>query len=107
MHRRAKAIQVRIPAHSLGRFDRRDTILSRSDLDGTALPSRRTLKGHPRTLGQAGLPSLVSSAVGRQVLVGRVEFVPSRLGVVAAFTPGEVVGEIFDMELHPGSIGGE
>jgi hypothetical protein len=36
-----------------------------------------------------------------------MEFVPSRLGVVAAFTPGEVVGEIFDMELHPGSIGGE
>ena len=107
MHRRAKAIQVRIPAHSLGRFDRRDTILSRSDLDGTALPSRRTLKGtsaHARTGGTAVTRV---SAVGRQVLVGRVEFVPSRLGVVAAFTPGEVVGEIFDMELHPGSIGGE
>jgi len=31
-----------------------------------------------------------------------VELVPARLGVVAALTPGEVVGEIFDMD-SPGA----
>ena len=36
-----------------------------------------------------------------------MQLAPPRLGVVAAFTPGEVVGEIFDMDLHPGAVSGE
>jgi dihydrofolate reductase len=51
--------------------------------------------------------SCSSAEVGRQALIGRVELVPPRLGVVPALTPGEVVGEIFDMELHPGPVRGE
>ena len=35
-----------------------------------------------------------------------MELVPPRRGV-DALTPGEVGGEIFDMDLHPGPVGGE
>jgi len=35
---------------------------------------------------------------GRQFLIGRLELVPPRVGI-AALTPGEVGGEIFDMDL--------
>ena len=52
-------------------------------------------------VARAELPDL-----GRQVLIGGDELVPPRLHV-AAFTPGEVIGEMFDMDLHPGPIGGE
>ena len=45
--------------------------------------------------------------VGRQALVGRVDSIPSCLGVVAALTPGEVISEIFNVELHPGPVRGE
>src|SRR5713101_3373315 len=41
--------------------------------------------------------------VGRQVLIGRDELVPPRLGV-AALTPGEVGGEIFGVDLPPGPV---
>src|SRR5215831_6513237 len=44
--------------------------------------------------------------VGCQVLIGRQELVPPRVGV-AALTPREVGGEIFDMDLDPRSVGGE
>src|SRR6478609_12055621 len=43
--------------------------------------------------------------VGRKVLVVRDEFAPARLGV-AALTPGEVGGEIFDVDLPSGPIEG-
>ena len=43
---------------------------------------------------------------GRQVFIGRLELVPPRVGV-AALTPGEVGGEIFDMDLDPRPVGGE
>jgi hypothetical protein len=43
--------------------------------------------------------------VGRQVLIGREELVPQRVDV-AALTPGEVDGEIFDVDLYPGPVGG-
>jgi hypothetical protein len=39
-------------------------------------------------------------------LIGREELVPPRVGV-AALTPGEVGGEIFDMDLDPRPVGGE
>jgi hypothetical protein len=44
--------------------------------------------------------------VGRQVPVGRHELVPPRRAV-AAFPAGEVGGEVFDMDLVPGSVLGE
>src|SRR6266853_2212093 len=44
--------------------------------------------------------------VGRQVLIGRDELVPPRLAV-ATLTPGEVSGEIFGVDLPPGSIEGD
>jgi hypothetical protein len=40
-------------------------------------------------------------------LIGRVKFGPPRLYIVAALTPGDVVAEIFDMELHSGPVSGE
>jgi hypothetical protein len=43
---------------------------------------------------------------GRQVVIGRLELVPPHVGV-AALTPGEVGGEVFDMDLHPRPVGGE
>ena len=39
-------------------------------------------------------------------MISRQEFAPPRVGV-AALTPGHVGGEIFDMDLDPGSVGGE
>ncbi len=44
--------------------------------------------------------------VGRQVPVGRHELGPPRLAV-AEFPPGEVGGEVFDVDLVPGSVLGE
>jgi hypothetical protein len=38
--------------------------------------------------------------LGRQVLVGRDELVPPRLGV-ASLTPGEVSGEILGVDCQP------
>jgi hypothetical protein len=48
-----------------------------------------------------------SAEVGRQALVGRVEFLPSCRRVAAALSPSEVIGEVFDMELYSGPISGE
>ena len=44
--------------------------------------------------------------VGRQGFIGRLELVPPRIGV-AVLTPGEVGGEILNMDLDPRPIGGE
>ena len=44
--------------------------------------------------------------VGRQVLIGGQELAPPRL-VVTALAPGEVGGEILNVNLHPGPVGGE
>src|SRR6185312_3645261 len=52
-------------------------------------------------------PAGSSAELGRQALIGRVEIVPPGLGVVAALTPGEMVGEIFDMDLHSSPVSGE
>jgi hypothetical protein len=46
------------------------------------------------------------AAAGGEALVGREELVPPGAGV-AALTPREVGGEIFDMNLDAGSVGGE
>ena len=48
----------------------------------------------------------VLADVRRQVLIGRDELVPPRLGV-AALTPGEVGGEIFGVDLPPGPVEGD
>src|SRR4051794_17620111 len=42
--------------------------------------------------------------VGRQVLIGRFELVEPRLGVVA-LAPGDVCGEILDVDLESRSVG--
>src|SRR6266508_2417593 len=44
--------------------------------------------------------------VGRQVLIGRFELVEPRLGVVA-LAPGDVCGEILDVDLESRSVGPE
>jgi hypothetical protein len=46
-------------------------------------------------------PQRAGHDAGRQVIVGRLELVLPRAGV-AALAPGEVGGEIFDMDLPPG-----
>src|SRR6266496_4098242 len=51
-------------------------------------------------------PGTVLADAGGQVFIGRLELVPPRVGV-AALTPGEVGGEIFDMDLDPRPVGGE
>ncbi len=43
---------------------------------------------------------------GRQVLICRQEFGPPRLRVAAVMID-EVSGEVFDVDLHPGPVGGE
>jgi hypothetical protein len=43
---------------------------------------------------------------GRQVVIGGLELVPPGVGV-AALTPGDVRGEIFDMDLNACPVGGE
>src|SRR4029077_10704735 len=62
-----------------------------------------------RTLGARRLSSGSSQRladVGRQILVEWDEFVPARLGV-AALTPGEIGGEILDVDLVPCSVEGD
>src|SRR5689334_4106815 len=44
--------------------------------------------------------------LGRQGLIGRLELFPSCFGV-AALPPGDVGGEVFDVDLYSGSVGGE
>ena len=44
--------------------------------------------------------------LGRQGLIGRLEFLPPRFGV-AALPPGDMGGEVFDVDLYPGSVGSE
>ena len=56
--------------------------------------------------GQTVTGDCVLADLGRQVLIGRLELVPPRVAV-AALTPGEVGGEILDMDLHPRPVGGE
>ena len=73
----------------------------------TSPPARDTLD----VAGGAGplaAPESVgmSADVGRQVSIGGDELVPPRLDV-AALTPREVSGEIFDMDLPPCPVGGE
>jgi hypothetical protein len=53
-----------------------------------------------------GSAGVLLADVGSQVSIGRKEFFPPHL-CVNALTPGEVGGEIFDMDLHPGPVGGE
>jgi hypothetical protein len=54
------------------------------------------------TAGDASLTHLEGQADdGSPRPVGREELVPPRVGV-AALTTGEVRGEIFDVDLHPG-----
>src|SRR5438067_2303282 len=38
--------------------------------------------------------------LGRQGLIGRLEFLPPRFGV-AALPPGDMGGEVFDVDLYP------
>src|SRR2546421_5394388 len=52
------------------------------------------------------LPDRTLADVSRQVLIGRDEFVPSRLAV-AALTPAEVGREIFGVDLPPGPVEGD
>src|SRR5262245_31322971 len=59
----------------------------------------------PLVLGAAGVVGGLVE-VSRQVLIGGEEFTPPRLGV-AALTPSEVGGEVFDMDLDARPIGGE
>jgi hypothetical protein len=79
--------------------------------DGLApLDVRRTLGFLRCPMKRASLDGLSGGQcladVGRKVSVGRLEFVPPR-GGVDALTPGEVGGKIFDVDLHPGPVGGE
>src|SRR4249919_3974188 len=46
------------------------------------------------------------SELGRQVLVGRDEFVPPSFGVTA-FPPGEVSSEVLGVDLPPGPVKGD
>src|SRR6266487_4994412 len=52
------------------------------------------------------MTAAVLADVGRQVLIGRDELGPSRLGG-AALTPGEVGGEVFGVDLPPGPVEGD
>ena len=42
--------------------------------------------------------------LGRQGFIGGLELLPPRVGV-ASFPPGDVGGEVFDVDLYPGSVG--
>src|SRR6266700_3381924 len=44
--------------------------------------------------------------LGRQGFIGGLELLPPRVGV-ASFPPGDVGGEVLDVDLSPGSIGSE
>jgi hypothetical protein len=59
-----------------------------------------------KTASRPGCSSQCLADVGGQVPVGRQELVPPRLAV-AEFPPGEVGGEVFDVDLVPGSVLGE
>src|SRR6266511_4106503 len=96
-------IHVEDLADYLAGRDRRDDSKARWD----QLHPTYHLLSNVRTLGHTTLTLASLAEVGRQVLVGRVELVPPRLGVVTAISPGEVVGEIFDVDLHPGPVSGE
>jgi hypothetical protein len=53
-----------------------------------------------------GRSALVLREIGGQILIGGVEFLPPHPRV-AAFTPGEVGGEIFDVDLVSRAVGGD
>jgi hypothetical protein len=70
-------------------------------------PLRLAMSRHAAIIpGHQANAAAVLADASRQVLIGRQELAEPRAGV-AALTPGEVGGEVFDMDLDPRPVGGE
>jgi AcrR family transcriptional regulator len=80
--------------------------LIKSDELASADPAQIISLLRPGMISLAAQPPAPLADVGRQVLIGRDQIVPPRLGV-AALTPGEVGGEIFGVDLPPGPVEGD